>query len=168
MQFGMIAVQLPLGAISDRTDRRYVLIAASLIVAAGAAVAMRLDGASLVWLILIFAVWSGATESIYAVGNAHANDRAEPQYYVSLSSTLLIAWSVSGIVIPGLATALTPVFGPKAFMVLAVAIAILYAGFVAFRLTRREAVPEAETEPYQQISAQVPLTAELAPQPAED
>ena len=39
-----------------------------------------------------FAIWSGATETIFAVAKAHANDRADPQYYVSLSSTLLVAW----------------------------------------------------------------------------
>jgi MFS family permease len=165
MQFGMIAVQYPLGALSDRTDRRYILIAASFIVIASAGIATQMAGAALLWLILVFAVWSGGTESIYAVANAHANDRAEPRYYVSLSSTLLIAWSISGLVLPGLATALTQVAGPSAFMYLAIAIAALYAAFVAYRLTRREPVPEKDIEPYQPISAQAPYTSELAPQP---
>ncbi len=168
MQFGMIAIQYPLGAISDRTDRRYVLIAASALVIVSAGIATQMSGTSLLWLILVFAVWSGATESIYAVANAHANDRADPQYYVSLSSTLLVAWSVSGIVLPGLATALTQVVGPKAFMFVAIATATLYAAFVVYRLTRREPAPEADQEPYQPISAQVPYTAELAPQPSEE
>ena len=39
------------------------------------------------------------------MANAHANDRAEPQYYVAVSSTLLVAWSLSGLVLPGVATA---------------------------------------------------------------
>lgn len=168
MQFGMIAVQYPLGALSDRIDRRYVLIAASMIVVLGALTASQSGGASLVWLILVFAVWSGATESIYAVANAHANDRAEPQYYVSLSSTLLIAWSASAFVLPALATALTQVVGPRAFMYVAIAAAALYGLFVAYRMTRREPAPEADQEPYQAISAQVPHTPELAPQPSED
>ena len=164
MQFGMIGVQYPLGAISDRTDRRYVLIVACAIVVGSAAVATQASGTTLVWLILIFAVWSGATETIYAVANAHANDRAEPQYYVSLSSTLLIAWSVSGFVLPGIATALTQVAGLQAFMYVAMAVAGLYAAFVAYRLTRREPAPHVSQEPYQPISAQVPHTPELCPQ----
>ena len=166
MQFGMIAVQYPLGAISDRTDRRYVLIAAALLVIASAAVATQISGMALVWLILVFAVWGGATESIYAVANAHANDRAEPQYYVSLSSTLLVAWSVSGVILPALATVLTQVAGPRAFMLVAMVVAMLFAVFVTYRLTRREAVAETDQEPYQAISAQAPLTAELSPQPS--
>ena len=168
MQFGMIGVQYPLGALSDRMDRRYILIVASVIVVAGAAVASQMSGAALLWLILVFAVWSGATETIYAVANAHANDRAEPQYYVSLSSTLLVAWSISGFVLPGLATALTQVVGPRAFMFVVLAVAALYAGFVAYRLTRRERAPEPGHEPYRPISAQAPYTPELAAHPAQD
>ncbi len=167
MQFGMIAVQYPLGALSDRMDRRYILILAAVIVIAGAAVATQLAGAPLLWLILVFAVWSGATETIFAVANAHANDRAEPQYYVAVSSTLLVAWSISGVLFPALATALTQVAGPAAFMYLAMALAALYGAFVAYRMRRREPAPEADLGPYQAISAQAPYTAELAPQPAD-
>ncbi len=168
MQFGMIAVQYPLGALSDRIDRRFVLIAASLLVLAMAGIASRIGTDAFFWVVVVFAVWTGATESIYAIANAHANDRADPEYYVSLSSTLMIAWSVSALVLPAVATALTPVLGPKAFMTIALVIAGSYALFVLFRVIRREPTPEAETEPYQQISAQAPLTAELAPQPADD
>ena len=162
MQFGMIGVQYPLGALSDRTDRRYVLIAASLIVILGAGMATQTAGADLLWLVLIFAIWSGATETIFAVANAHANDRAEPQYYVAVSSTLLVAWSISGLVLPGLATVLTQVVGPRAFMFVAIAVAALYAAFVCFRLLRRE--PVATHEPYQPITAQAPYTPEMSPQ----
>ena len=165
MQFGMIAVQLPLGALSDKTDRRYVLIAACIIVVVSAAAATQTGGAGVLWLILIFAIWSGATESIYAIANAHANDRAEPRYYVAVSSTLLVAWSISGLLLPGLATFLTELVGPHAFMYMAAVIALLYGLFVAYRLTRSEAVPEADLEPYQPITAQIPTTPELHPQP---
>jgi MFS family permease len=167
MQFGMIGIQFPLGALSDRTDRRYVLIAASLLVILTAGVATQMAGTTLLWLILVFAVWGGATESIYAVATAHANDRAEPQYYVSLSSTLMVAWSVSGFLLPGLATALTRVVGPRAFMFVAIGVAALFAAFVIFRLTRREPAPQEDQEPYQAITAQAPHSAELAPEAAE-
>jgi len=162
MQLGLIAVQYPLGALSDRIDRRYVLMIASLMVAITASLAIGADPARFIIIVLIFSVWSGATESIYSVANAHANDRADRQYYVSLSSTLLVAWSVSGMVLPGIATALMPVFGPQIFMYVAIAISVAYFAFVAYRTTRREPAPADETEPHQQLSAQIPLTPELA------
>ena len=168
MQFGMLGIQFPLGALSDRIDRRIVLVMACAIVAATAALATGSGGLDLIALIVIFAVWAGATETVYSVATAHANDRADPEFYVSLSSTLMIAWSASGFVIPGLTTMVTPTLGPQAFMYVAILIAALYGLFVAFRLTRREAVPEEDLEPYQQISAQAPLTSEFAPQATEE
>jgi MFS family permease len=167
MQFGMIFVQLPLGWISDRVDRRKVLVLACVILITGAAAATRTSGADLFWLIIIFALWAGGAETIYSVATAHANDRSDPRYYVSLSSTLLIAWSVSGFLLPGLATALTPVLGPKAFMFVTILVAVGFAGFVVWRVLQREPVPDDETEPYQAISAQAPHTPEFAPQPSD-
>lgn len=168
MQLGLIAVQYPLGALSDRMDRRYVLIGACLLTIVAALFATETNPERFALIVVIFAVWSGATESVFSIANAHANDRADPEYYVSLSSTLLVAWSVSGLAVPALATFLTPGFGPKVFMYIAIVIAALYGGFITYRLFRRDPIPLEETEPYQQVSAQVPLSAELAHPPDEN
>ncbi len=162
MQFGMIAVQMPLGALSDRMDRRYVLVAACGIIILFAAISTRLSGIDLWLLILIFGVWAGATEAIYAVATAHANDRAEPQYYVSLSMTMLFCWSISGFLIPGFATILTEFFGVTAYMYLAIVIAIAYGLFVVYRITRREPVPVEDQEAYEPRAAQAAYAPELS------
>jgi MFS family permease len=168
MQFGMIAIQLPLGALSDRIDRRYVLIIACVLVIVCGSVAAAISEVSFTMWVLLFALWSGATETIFAVANAHANDRADPQYYVSLSSTLLVAWSVSGIVLPGIATALTEHWGPRAFMYMAIAVATMYALFVGCRIFARDPSAEEDLEPYIPITAQIPHSAELATATADD
>jgi MFS family permease len=160
MQFGTILMQLPLGWISDRIDRRYVLIAASLLVLSGAIAANRLDGAAFALIIMIYMVWSGATESIYSISSAHANDRAEKGDLVALSSTMLFAWSLSGFLVPGLATGLTAVFGTHAFMYIAAVIASCFAGFVAWRM--KQAHRGEPTAKFAPMSAQAPLPADLA------
>ena len=53
-------------------------------------------------------------------------------------------------------------------MFVAMAIALAYAAFVVYRLTRREAVPEEDQGPYQTITAQLPYSAEVAPHPPEE
>lgn len=163
MPIGMIVVQYPIGWLSDRIDRRYALLLSAGVVILAAALATQSAGWPLALLVVVFALWSGATESIYSVANAHANDWAEPKDYVALSSTLLIAWSVSGAILPAIATALTEVYGPRVYMTVAIAVAGLFAAFVAFRLTRRKSPPEAAQEPFQQMSAQAPLTPEFSP-----
>ena len=163
MQFGMIGIQVPLGALSDRFARRKVLILSTSIVILAATIATQLNTTELIWIILVFGIWSGATESVYSISSAHANDRAEPQYYVSLSSTLLIVWSLSGVLMPALTTALMPTTGIKTFMWLAIVLAIFNLGFVIYRMTIREPVPEQDQISHQTVSAQVPLTSELSP-----
>ena len=96
MPLGTLLFQIPFGWISDRTDRRYVLIAASLLVAVAGVAAARYDAAALTVIIVIYVVWSGASESIYSLSSAHANDRAAKNDLVALSSSMLFAWSVSG------------------------------------------------------------------------
>jgi len=76
MPLGTLLFQIPFGWISDRTDRRYVLITASLLVAAVGIAAARFDAAALTVILVIYVVWSGSSESIYSLASAHANDRA--------------------------------------------------------------------------------------------
>lgn len=156
MQLGMLAVQLPLGALSDRMDRRVVLAGTCVLVATMAFTAAISPLASLLVAAMVFAVWSGATETIYSVANAHANDRADPEDFVPLASTMLVSWSAAAFVVPAAVTALSPVFGPKTFMYAAVVMAGITAMFVIYRLTQRDAVPEAETENFELRSAQMP------------
>ena len=162
MQFGTILFQLPFGWLSDRTDRRRVLIATSLLVIVAGLAASQTQGAPFLWIVVIFVVWSGATESIYSISSAHANDRANPADLVTLTSTMLFAWSLSGFLIPAIATALTALAGTQAFMFVAVAVAAAFCGFVAWRIARAPPVPPAETESFSPMTAQAPLAVDLA------
>jgi MFS family permease len=156
MQLGMLAVQLPLGALSDRIDRRIVLMGAFLLVAVMAFAAAAIPFTGLVLVAVIFALWSGATETIYSVSNAHANDRAKPEDFVTLASTMLVAWSASAFVLPAIVTAVTPIFGPRAFMYAAIAVSLPTAAFILVRLSQRLAVPDHDAENFELRSAQMP------------
>jgi len=156
MQFGLLFVQYPLGTLSDRIDRRVVLIFTCLLITGAAIAALFVSFQALVILMLVFALWAGATESVYSIANAHANDRTDPEDFVPLASTLLVAWSTAATLVPLAVTALTPTFGPKTFIYAAMAVAVLYAAFVAHRLRRRETVPVEARETFEIRSAQVP------------
>ena len=162
MPLGTLLFQIPFGWISDRTDRRYVLIAASALVALAGIAASRFDGATLLVMIVIYVVWSGASESIYSLSSAHANDRAGKDDLVTLSSSMLFAWSVSGFVIPGIGTALTAVYGTQSFMYVAIVIAVIYCLFVIWRVAKARAVPADETGSFSPMTAQAPLPVDLA------
>lgn len=162
MPLGTVLLQLPFGWISDRTDRRYVLVAASLLAAVAGTLAGIFDGGTLTVMILLYMVLSGAAESIYSLSSAHASDRASKDDLVALSSTMLFAWSLSGFVVPGLTTALTAAYGTAAFMGVTIVLGAAYCVFVVLRIVRSPAVPPAETGAFSPMTAQAPLPVELA------
>ena len=162
MPLGTLLLQIPFGWISDRTDRRFVLIAASALVAVAGMAAARFDTATLAVVMAIYVIWSGAAESIYSLSSAHANDRASKDDLVALSSTLLFAWSLSGFVVPGIGTLLTAAFGTQSFIYVATAIAFAFALFVLWRVVAARPVPADETGSFAPMSAQAPLPVDLA------
>ncbi|MEW9835458.1 MFS transporter [Mesorhizobium marinum] len=168
LPLGTLLFQIPFGWISDRTDRRYVLIAASLLVVIAGVAAARFDTATLTVILVIYIVWSGASESIYSLSSAHANDRASKADLVELASTMLFAWSISGFIVPALGTLLTATFGTQSFIYVAIAIAASFAAFVVWRVVAARPVPSADTGAFAPMTAQAPLPVDLAFQPEDE
>ncbi|TGQ43970.1 MULTISPECIES: MFS transporter [unclassified Mesorhizobium] len=167
MPVGTLILQIPLGWISDRTDRRYVLAAASALAVVAGLFAIGFDGGALAALVLIYVVWDGASESIYSLASAHAADRAGKDDMVALSSSLLFAWSLSGFVVPGIVTALSAIYGTQTFIYVAIGIAAGFCLFVLWRVVMVQPVPAAETGSFAPMTAQAPLPVELAFAPEE-
>ena len=162
MPVGTLILQIPLGWISDRTDRRYVLIAASALAMVAGLFALGFDGGALTALVVIYIVWDGASELIYSLSSAHASDRAGKEDMVALSSSLLFAWSLSGFIVPGIVTALSAVFGTQTFIYVAILIAAAFCLFVLLRVFTTRPVPASETGSFAPMTAQAPLPVELA------
>ncbi len=161
MQTGLLFVQYPLGILSDRMDRRRVLLITCIIIVSAGTLAMFASFQHMMLFMIIFMIFAGAVETIYSVANAHSNDRADPGDYVPLSSTLLVAWSAAATVVPLAVTALTPSLGQKTFIGAAVLVAAAYGVFTLWRLNERNPVPTAERENFELRSAQVPNAAVL-------
>ena len=167
MPLGTLILQLPFGWISDRVDRRFVLAAASALAAAAGVMAIGLDGRAMLLLVVVYLVWDGASESIYSLASAHANDRAGKEDMVALSSSLLFAWAIAGFIVPGFVTGLSAVFGTQAFIYVSVIIAAAYCVFVIHRTALVKPVPAAETGQFAPMTAQAPLPVDLAFPPDE-
>lgn len=129
--------QMPIGRLSDRIDRRYVMIGcgmtgviscAAMGVASGISTWLLYGGAFLVGTVLY---------PVYALNVAHANDRAEPAEYVMISSGIMILYglgTVSGPLMGGLAMEYV---GPNGLLwFLGVAFA-LYGAYAWWRMRRR-------------------------------
>ena len=137
MQIGIIGVQIPAGVISDRWDRRWVLIVCALMITAFAGLTSQVTGLNFLVLVAAFALWAGATETIFSISTAQSNDHAKSDEYVMLAATLTMIWSIGATLIPAITSVFTKFFGATAYMYTAGALGLIYAIFVAVRMTMR-------------------------------
>src|SRR6202011_2985678 len=108
------------------------------IIAVAAALVWGDQRVPFVLLALLFGVFGGLAESLYAVGVAHANDRAAAADYVALSSTLLFVWALGSSVGPTVGTYAIQLIAPRAFFVYVMVLTLGFTLFAAWRLTRRK------------------------------
>lgn len=134
MQLGGLALQWPLGLASDRLDRRYLMAFMHLSVMALSAALILLGGAlPLAALAALLGCFGGIAESLYPIGVAHSNDRADPADYVPLSSNLLLLWGIGSAIGPIAGSAAMARLGPAGFFWY---VLTLSAGLGAFTLWR--------------------------------
>lgn len=139
VSLGSLLLQWPIGHISDKVDRLYMLIALGVSVVGVAAVLITVDHRTPFLLIgLLFAVFGGLAESLYAMGVAHANDRADKTDYVALSSTLLFIWALGAAIGPTSGTYAIQLISPSAFFGYVMVLTVAFTGFALWRLYRRK------------------------------
>lgn len=139
VSLGSLLLQWPIGHISDKVDRLYMLIALGVSVVGVAAVLITVNHRTPFLLIgLLFAVFGGLAESLYAMGVAHANDRADKTDYVALSSTLLFIWALGAAIGPTSGTYAIQLISPSAFFGYVMVLTLAFTGFALWRLYRRK------------------------------
>ncbi len=111
---GGLALQLPVGWLSDHVDRRWVL-AAVLVVLGVAAPALGLAGplppaALIAGAFLV----GGLTFLVYPLGLALANDRLAPGQMVAAAGSLMLAYAVGAALAPPVVGRLMDLLGPGA------------------------------------------------------
>jgi MFS family permease len=172
---GGLFLQWPIGYLSDKVDRRYTLIGLGSGVLAVATVLVIANGRTpFLVFALMFAIFGGLAESLYAVGVAHANDRAVVSDYVALS--LLFVWALGAAIGPTTGTFAIQLTTPRAFFVYVIALTLSFTLFTIWRLYRRKigkaAREREEFLAYPQTSPEIygwlPYHREPAPPPATD
>jgi len=168
---GGAAAQWPIGRISDRMDRRRVIVALCIGAAAGE---LALFGAGIsgntVAIMLSGVLFGVFALTLYSVCVAHMNDHGQSESFVSISGGLLVVYSVGAIVGPTAASFSVASFGISSIFVLPAIVHLLFAGYTAYRIASTPAIPEEQRAdfvavPFPQVH---PLPTELDPRAAED
>jgi MFS family permease len=163
--FGGLLLQIPIGWLSDRFDRRTVLcnlLAGATMVCFAGLAAGRL-GDPLPVVLVLAALLGGAISNVYPLSIAQAFDYLERERYVAGASRMLMAFSVGAVAGPLLSSVAMSWLGPHAFFGYIGAIAGLLTAFVLYRMGRRKPLPVEEQGDFVALPRMSPVAAQLHP-----
>ena len=153
--FGALS-QWPIGYLSDRMDRRLVLIGVTF---AASGLCVLLVASSYISLTLFFiltALYSCMSLPMYSLAIAHTNDFLQQNEIVSASSAFLKLTGIGSILGPLLVAGMMSFSGPNGFHLYLILIHALLGLFGLYRITKR-AVPSDSESQY------VPLPRNISP-----
>lgn len=144
---GGLILQWPIGRLSDRFDRRTVLLFVLIAVAAAFAAMYLMSAAGIGSILLLLGMpvlFGGAMSTIYPISVSHAFDYVSRDRMVAASSGLLLAWAIGSTAGPFAVSLLMGRFGPTMLFLFLTVVTALLALFAAYRMSRRAALPSAE------------------------
>jgi MFS family permease len=140
--------QLPIGRISDRMDRRKVVIAVCLLAAFSAIGAWRLADISRLVFFAMVAAYGGMSLTLYSLSSAHVNDHVPADEKLGASSTLILVNGAGAFIAPILVAAIMQLIGNDTFLPLLAVMHVVLAVYALFRMGRRAPVPGEQKTPF--------------------
>ncbi|MEE8351263.1 MAG: MFS transporter [Rhodospirillales bacterium] len=132
-----MALQFPIGRLSDRFDRRTVLTIASFATGLAALAVIWATGQPVATLIITMAFYGGISFTVYPLSASQVNDLADPDRLVQVAAGLLIAYGIGASIGPIMAAQSMAIFGPTGFFQFIIAIHSVLILFTIIRIILR-------------------------------
>ncbi len=143
---GGLSMQWPIGLLSDRYDRRTVLLWVLIVIATTCLLEFALSRTAhaTTWLLVLTGLFGGAAATIYPLAVAHAFDYVEREQMVAASAGMLLSWAIGATAGPLLASLLMSREGDWSLLLYLAGVSGALAVFTRYRMGRRMALPPAE------------------------
>jgi MFS family permease len=138
---GGIVLQWPIGALSDRINRRHVIIGAGLLSGAFAITAASLDPLSNAILACMFG-FTAFSFPMYSLAISHVNDALHPEKIIPASAALLGIYGMGTLAGPIGTSLVIEAVGPPGFWLLAGAAHAVLGLYGFYRLAKRRRLME--------------------------
>lgn len=148
---GSVLLQYPIGWISDRMDRRFLVVIVSAIGAAGSVLGM-IFGYNFTLLLVSAFIVGGMSNPLYSLLIAHTNDFLEHEDMAAASGGLIFINGLGAISGPLITGAMMDAVGPGGFYLFTAALFVALVGYAAYRATRRGSIQVEETGTYVAVS----------------
>jgi MFS family permease len=159
---GAMVLQYPLGWVSDRVDRRWLIM---LVAAAGAAAAIAATFLGSVFMALLVSAFviGGCSNPLYSLLIAYTNDFLEPEDMASASAGLLFVNGLGAITGPLVIGWVMGEMGPYGFFVIIFGLIAALSVYALYRMTQRAAPAVEDTGAYAAVMpSSTPVAVEVA------
>ncbi len=150
---GAMVLQYPLGWMSDRMDRRLLVMAAAIVGCVCSAFGLFFGEAYSVLLVVAFLI-GGVSNPMYSLLLAHTNDYLEHEDMAAASGGMVFINGLGAIAGPLITGWLMSdlVFGPLGFFLFIGTLMALIGGYAMYRMTQRAGISVEDTGLYAPIS----------------
>jgi len=155
---GGVCFQWPVGRLSDRFDRRLIILIVTFAAALAALLANLVDQSFPALLAAGF-LFGGMMSPLYSLALAYANDHLAPEQMVAASGTLVLVGGAGAFLGPTIVAASMDIFGPRGFFWSLAVVHGLLGLFVLYRMTQRAALPADEQGSYVAMSSRATFVA---------
>ena len=147
---GAMIVLWPAGRLSDRLDRRYVILGLGVLGSVSALALFVLSAFQMKAALLGAAfLFGGGSLSYYAIAVAHAADRSAPEQATSMMAGILLIWGIGSVAGPAVAGLIMSIgFGAPGLFLFACLMLAWLAVSMLSRAVRSAPVPDIEKEPF--------------------
>ncbi len=160
---GGLVAQFPVGVLSDRMDRRHLMLYLTLAAAASAA-AIALFGVSTFLLLAALGfVMDALAHPLYGLSVAQANDYIARDEFVPAAGGLLLAYSIGASIGPTASSLAVAALGPSGLFAFIAAVLLALAAFTLYRMRRRVAKPVADQGEFVTMPQTTSVAAEFDP-----
>ena len=144
--------QVPFGRLSDRIDRRLVLIGLSGFAALVGALTVIINPEAGWGMYVLFAAYGFAANPIYAVAVAHANDFARDGDFAKIAGGMLLILGLGLAIGPAVASLIMGAWHPVGLFMVTATFHATLGLFAYLRMRLRKSVDAAERTPFQPVA----------------
>lgn len=152
--------QIPFGRLSDRIDRRLVMIGLGSFSALVGVLIVIINPAAGWVMYVLFALYGLAANPLYPIAVAHANDFASDGNFAKIAGGMLLILGIGLAIGPAVASMLMSSITPAALFIVTALFHAVVAGFAFLRMRVRKSVDAAERAPFQPMGNDKQVTPE--------